>query len=842
MLSIKIFFTKYKFYNFLKFNSKFIVILMDYLFSRKSKDLLITLAALLISSCSSSGGTSADPISMTVITNPVPTDQRYVFESFQKEAQTPFGAVTLSYGTSAFMPSDEFPSNDKYKIEDFGFLQVVLEGTHPGDDSNQDEVSLPGTWSPNGQWFEAKLNADDFLDLIYVGTSSGSREYVPQNLMITFLNDGQGHFEIAPELFINNSFPCVSGGTNWLNIQNNDPNKECGNAQDYTNGKLVADFNGDGLSDFYDTSILFLSNENGMLINVSKSNLPPLFFQDGHGQIFSHDAAYGDLDGDGDLDIFVPISDFTENGYKFGGQLDECISCNMQIPYTALINDGKGNFTANHKIPLYDYWVEYEQKDGYPMSQLWPTTAAIGDFDGDGYGDIAMGWFNPEIAHLYGFNTNSAGVIYLNNGENDWTQRDFIELPSNYFGSNGNANDMEAFDFNNDGFLDIIFASTTHDPYYQSRVIQFFLNNNGESFVDVTSETNTGYSTYVGGNPFSNYWVGQGKLQIVDYDHDGDLDIIDTTPRTYVLINNDGKFDWYEDFVDVDDDISLWPVEIDGKHHYDFIGSNVTCNQQSCTTNFFQVLDPPNKTLLDEILAKTDIYESAIVASLGAYSHVRRFKAHNQLMYRFSGDSLIYGYKSDNASNLNFFTGRLDGITKGSFVGLYKDFFTSRFGVMITDNYSRQINQNKVFGNMFALMQFKSATIFIEQMLRLDNLRINFGLDFDETTIDSFKEIGLIQSSTFKKNSSVSQNFFFDIGYTFKLREFSGSIELNYAQRNFITPFGFQDNHDFSFSANQRKNYFDGQISLNRGPLYFSINYLEDRSPILNMGFNYRLK
>ena len=64
-------------------------------------------------------------------------------------------------------------------------------------------------------------------------------------------------------------------------------------------------------------------------------------------------------------------------------------------------------------------------------------------------------------------NTNSAGVIYLNNGENDWTQRDFIELPSNFFGSNGNANDMEAFDFNNDGFLDIIFASTTHDPYYQ---------------------------------------------------------------------------------------------------------------------------------------------------------------------------------------------------------------------------------------------------------------------------------------------------------------------------------------------------------------------------------------
>ena len=110
-------------------------------------------------------------------------------------------------------------------------------------------------------------------------------------------------------------------------------------------------------------------------------------------------------------------------GFKFGGEIDPCSECTEQIPYTALINDGKGNFSANYKIPLYDYWVEFEQKNGFPRSQLWPTTAAIGDFDNDGFGDIALGWFNPEISHLYGFNENSSGVIYLNNGKNDWTQR-----------------------------------------------------------------------------------------------------------------------------------------------------------------------------------------------------------------------------------------------------------------------------------------------------------------------------------------------------------------------------------------------------------------------------------
>ena len=84
-------------------------------------------------------------------------------------------------------------------------------------------------------------------------------------------------------------------------------------------------------------------------------------------------------------------------------------------------------------------------------------------------------------------------MVYLNNGQNDWTVREYIELPANYFGSNGNANDMEALDFNSDGYLDIVMASTIHEPYYESRVIQFFQNNSGNSFSDVTDSVNPGF-------------------------------------------------------------------------------------------------------------------------------------------------------------------------------------------------------------------------------------------------------------------------------------------------------------------------------------------------------------
>jgi hypothetical protein len=97
-----------------------------------------------------------------------------------------------------------------------------------------------------------------------------------------------------------------------------------------------------------------------------------------------------------------------------------------------------------------------------------------------------------------------------------------VELPANYFGANGNANDMEVFDFDNDGYMDIVMASTTHEPYYNSRVIQFFKNNGGTSFSDVTGVLSPDFAKYANGNPYSNWWVGQGKIHILDYDHDGD--------------------------------------------------------------------------------------------------------------------------------------------------------------------------------------------------------------------------------------------------------------------------------------------------------------------------------
>ena len=792
----------------------------------------------IIWACSGSGSKMTPPPVIQEVISQEETDKRHKFNEFSNVMVSPWGEVEFTYSISGYSPSKDFPSNEKYKIEDYGFLQVITKGTHPGDDANKDEISPPGPWTSNGQWFEANLNNDDFTDLIYVGNNVGTREFVPEDLMITFINDGQGHFKIAPELFTSQTFPCVNGGANWLSTENNDPKKECGNQADYTNGKIVADFNGDGLSDYYDTSILYLSNEDGQLINSSQTNLPSMFFEKAHGHIFVHDATYGDLDGDGDLDIFVPISDYTEHGFKFGGEADECSGCNEQIPYTALINDGNGNFTANHNIPLYDYWVEYEQKYGGPLSQLWPTTTTIGDFDNDGFGDIAMGWFNPEISHLYGFSEHSSGVIYLNDGQNDWTIREYIELPANYFGANGNANDMEAFDFNNDGYLDIVMASTIHEPYYESRVVQFFQNNLGASFSDVTETVNPSFSKYANGNPYSNYWVGQGKLHILDYDHDGDMDIIDSTTRTYALINNNGTFEWYENFVDVDEDRILWPIEIDNDFHYDFIGSNVNCGSDSCATNFFQVLDPLNQDLLNQFLAKTDKYEDAAYQSLINLNQVRRSTRDSRLIYRRNLNGALVGFKSKKINEFNLYAGNNLGFLKGNFLGFSKHHSSLRYGLIFADTNVNQYNHSEIFGISNALLEFKSSSVFIEMPLNYKFLVINYGVSLDNLIINSFTENIMFVENVYKGIENNSLNLFVDFNYAFEFLGFIGELDMGISNNKSMDSFGFED-RGFVYPANQSQNYFEGELKFFKGPFFLSIDKQNNNDPTVNIGFNY---
>ena len=76
-----------------------------------------------------------------------------MFSEFKNNMVTPWGDASKEYFVSSHYPSFNWPSNEKYIIEDYGFLSVTSSGRHPGDSNNPDEISQAGPYTNNAQWF-----------------------------------------------------------------------------------------------------------------------------------------------------------------------------------------------------------------------------------------------------------------------------------------------------------------------------------------------------------------------------------------------------------------------------------------------------------------------------------------------------------------------------------------------------------------------------------------------------------------------------------------------------------------------------------------------------------------
>lgn len=782
---------------------------------------------IVLSSCASGGGSAPTPTPAPVTTTTTETDKRYLFEEFSQSWDN-FGGVSVTYNTTSFQPSANFVSNDKYKIADYGFFSQTVSGTHNGDVTNDSDIP-PGPWSSNAVWIEADLNGDGHVDMFSIGNFSGIDTWNPDSLLMAWINDGEGHFTLSLDIFADGVFPCISDGTMYTGSTD----FRCGSADGYTNGMLVADFNGDGMSDYYDTGLLYLSN-NGKLENKGQSNLPDMFFADHIGRVFVHDADYGDAEGDGDLDIFLPIKGSSKDGFMVDGSYAGCDGCNEPLPWVMLMNDGTGNFTANT-----NFNVPQPLADG---NQLWATTAAIGDFDNDGFGDVAVGWFNPQYASAYGYTENSAGAVFLNDGTNDWRNRATIELPANWYGANGVANDMELIDFNGDGYLDIILGSTRSVPNYVGTILQFFQNNAGMSFSDVTNALHPNTSKY--DTSSSDVGNGQGKINILDFDHDGDLDIVHTNSTTYVLLNNgDGTWTFYDDFIDVDEDRVLWPVEIDGKFQYDFIGSTVSCNSADteCTTDFFQVLDPPLAEMQHDITTKPLGYANSIFESTMILNDLRKQSNGNRVFGKQIEDTNMVGYSYSNPNGLGVFVADYSGNNEGTVIGADYEGKDYHAGISYSSNDFQGYNQTKWYGIGQANLDSESLNTFIEWTHSFtDTLYSTFGSTMHYVTVKEFTE----EKSQF--NVHVNEfdmsiiSLFADLNKVFNSKYGTTFLTLGaeyYETRKIDIVFSKNAN-DLTYAY--KKDMSIGKIGINHsfGVFYFNAELDSEEREIYQLGFN----
>ena len=525
----------------------------------------------LMTACASGGGGKSTPPAPTVIVPPTTvatsTDNRIQFETFIDNYETTTSALgynRVTYSVGDY--NDTTWANGKYTVEDFAFLQITIDGDHRGKDLNNpdsQELSGSGNWMTNASYvIENDINQDGHSDFIVWMQTFGDRNTLPGTRALQFVNDGDGHFQLDCGVFDDGICPLVFGedslmtNMGWFNNEDAPVKVE-------NNGIINQyDLNGDGNKDLFNTGLLWLT-ENGKFVE-SRNNLPDFMFENLNADgvdvgIFVHDHAVGDLNGDGFNDIFMPNAipvRSQNNGTKF-----------------FMLNDGNGDFK------------DFSFKVGHYAD--FATSTIIADFDGDGFGDIALGWSAGVYVNQGG---DSVGGIYWGNADMDYT-RDYTALPEGYYETNI-AFDMAATDVNADGLLDLVISNTQNEPYYKGNVLQALTNNGDRTFSD---------AAFRGEDLIEGINNGVSYIYILDFNHDGVDDILVTSQDpAYALINNgDGTYTETSQFAVPDTHSGLfpsYPVEVDGKYNYDFIGWDIVSNSLSQTiSSFFISLNSPSQ-------------------------------------------------------------------------------------------------------------------------------------------------------------------------------------------------------------------------------------------------------
>ena len=252
-----------------------------------------------------------------------------------------------------------------------------------------------------------------------------------------------------------------------------------------------ADFNNDGWLDVFignestDVDLnpceLYLNNKNGTFTEIGqKAGVNITAFVKG--------VTSGDYNNDGLTDIFIS----TLNGWKI-----------------LFRNEGVKNGMVQFKE------VSIEAGLSNNLARTFPTW--FWDYDNDGWLDIlvcgyefskSLAWYSAQEA--LNIPVGNSGKVFLYRNNHDGTFEDVskkVGLNKVAFAMGANFGDID-----NDGWLDMYLG--TGNPLYQSLVPnKMFKNNNGQSFIDVTTSARVG-----------NLQKGHG-ISFADFDYDGDQDI-----------------------------------------------------------------------------------------------------------------------------------------------------------------------------------------------------------------------------------------------------------------------------------------------------------------------------
>jgi hypothetical protein len=210
----------------------------------------------------------------------------------------------------------------------------------------------------------------------------------------------------------------------------------------------------------------------------------------------------GDYDKDGDIDIII-VNDsaaILPDGVPPAGQI--------------MKNNGDGTFV------LETLFASQIRLNGKIAGKLF-------DVDKDGFLDLVLtGRDNPNSPYQSDIYPITLSLVLFGNGTNNFNNR-YLDLPTVY--RFHISEDIDVFDFDNDGYNDIILARTTtaapdwDNPGYEGWYIQILKNINNQEFIDVSEEVIDDSARKIGGQH------GIMDLLITDLDGDGIMDVINNS-------------------------------------------------------------------------------------------------------------------------------------------------------------------------------------------------------------------------------------------------------------------------------------------------------------------------
>ena len=347
-----------------------------------------------------------------------------------------------------------------------------------------DTVCCWGTTGMTTSIGPADFNGDGYIDFVVatMGAYPGGNSIGDREPIVMVLNDGD-----------NESFTRVEDQLVSNNI-----------GTEFGRKTLIGDFNGDNIPDafFADHGYdgpggddpfqsIMLSNESGTFDFRVLDNLPVTY---GHG------AASGDIDNDGDLDIYVTANDDSNKGGFF------------------FINDGFGNFTPDYSILDYSYYEIY--------------TAEMAYVNNDSNIDLILGGSFPHPEKPS--RNENVMVFYNDNGVFSISNSSIIPQPQIVQGDGGVVNDLAIKDIDGDGNNEIISLGGFNNAGFENYFFQIASHSGDFNFTDKT--------TVFMENSNGSHLGGFMRFRVQDINNDGALDLFRETKTD--LYGRDPEFRW----------------------------------------------------------------------------------------------------------------------------------------------------------------------------------------------------------------------------------------------------------------------------------------------------------